>query len=175
MEREGTVTSGASFDEWSSFFGQGGEPAELPRVTIDSALEIPAVLDAVTFLSRTLAALPLHAYREGEDKTEKVDGSLQMLLNEAPNEEWSSFAFRQYFWHQVFTGGRGLAWIERRGVTPVAIWPIDPTQTTVHRVAGRRVYRFDGKDYPADEESIDAEKADEALSVAIKLKDIGTA
>lgn len=30
------------------------------------------------------------------------------------------------------------------------------------------------EDYPADEEGIDAEKADEALSVASKLKDVGT-
>lgn len=149
MERTDTVTSGADWSEWSSFFGQGAEGAQLPNVTIDSALEVPAVLDAVTFLSRTLAALPLHAYREATDKTEKVDGPLQMLLNEAPNPEWSSFGFRQYFWQQVFTGGRGLAWIERRGVTPVAIWPLDPSQTTVRRVNGRRFYRFDGKDYPA--------------------------
>lgn len=30
------------------------------------------------------------------------------------------------------------------------------------------------EDYPADEEGVDAEKAEEALSVAAKLKDIGT-
>lgn len=31
------------------------------------------------------------------------------------------------------------------------------------------------QDYPTDEESIDAEKPEEALSVASKLKDLGTA
>lgn len=149
LERPETISSGASWEDWSAFMGNGGGPAELPHVTIETALEVPAVLDAVTFLSRTLAALPLHAYREADDKTEKVDGELQMLLNEAPNEEWSSFAFRQYFWQQVFTGGRGMAWVERRGVKVVAIWPLDPSRTTVRRQGGRKIYRCGNVEYPA--------------------------
>lgn len=149
FERPDTVTSGASWDEWSSFLGHGNERAQLPHVTIETALEVPAVLDAVTFLSRTLAALPLHAYRDADGDTEKVDGELQMLLNEAPNPEWSSFAFRQYFWQQVFTGGRGMAWIERRGSRPVAIWPLDPARTSVRRSGGRKVYRCNNVEYPA--------------------------
>lgn len=149
FERPETISSGASWEDWSAFMGNGGGPAELPHVTIETALEVPAVLDAVTFLSRTLAALPLHAYREADDKTEKVDGELQMLLNEAPNEEWSSFAFRQYFWQQVFTGGRGMAWVERRGVKVVAIWPLDPNRTTVRRQNGRKIYRCGNIEYPA--------------------------
>ena len=32
----------------------------------------------------------------------------------------------------------------------------------------------DMQDYPADEEGVDTEKPDEALKVALKLKDIGT-
>ena len=148
IERPETITSGASWEEWQSFFGQGGS-RELPHVTIETALEVPAVLDAVTFLSRTLAALPLHAFRQAEGEAEKVDGDLAMLLNEAPNAEWSSFSFRQYFWQQVFTGGRGVAWIERRGVTPIAIWPLDPTRTTVRRQGGRKIYRCGNIEYPA--------------------------
>ena len=148
LERD-QISSSASWDEWASFFGQAGDRAQLPHVTIETALEVPAVLDAVTFLSRTLAALPLQAYRNAEGEAEKVDGELQMLLNEAPNAEWSSFAFRQYFWHQVFTGGRGLAWIERQGSRVIAIWPLDPTRTTVRRQGGRKIYRCNNQEYPA--------------------------
>jgi hypothetical protein len=43
-------------------FGIGD--VSLPTCTIDAALSIPAVWAAVSFLSRTLAALPLHAYRD---------------------------------------------------------------------------------------------------------------
>lgn len=144
-----TISSSASLEEWLSFFGAQSGNVSLPAVTIESALEVPAVLDAVSFLSRTLAALPLHAFRRAEGETERADGELQMLLNEAPNPEWSSFAWRQYSWQQLFTGGRMVSWIERKGVRAVAIWPMDPSQTTVVRRGGKKFYRFDGREYPA--------------------------
>jgi HK97 family phage portal protein len=126
------------------------QPGGLPAVTLDSALTVPAVAASVSFLSRSLANLPLHAYRDaGDAGSVRAGGKLQRVLNEAPNTEWSSFGFRQYFWQQVFTGGRGLAWIERVGANVDAIWPIDSTRATVKRVAGRKVYSFEGKEYPA--------------------------
>lgn len=122
---------------------------ELPHVTIESALEVPAVFDAVGFLSRTLASLPLHAYRSTSGETKRADGDLQMLLNEAPNPEWSSYDWRKYMWQQVFTGGRGVTWIERAGSKVLGLWPMDPTRTSVRRQSGRKIYRFNDKEYPA--------------------------
>lgn len=145
-----TIPISANADDWMAFFGINGGNRQLPHVTIESALEVPAVLDAVTFLSRTLAALALHSYRKtAEGDAERLDGDLQMLLNEAPNPEWSSFEWRRYMWQQVFTGGRGLTWVERVGVKPVALWPMDPGLTTIVRRGGRRYYRFGSNEYPA--------------------------
>ncbi len=121
----------------------------LPNVTIPTALTVPAVSAAVTFLPSTLASLPLHVYKATAEGQERVKGGVQKLLNESPNPEWTSFGFRKYFWHQVFTGGRGLAWIERSGSNVVAIWPMEPARTKVKRVAGRKVYDFGGKQYDA--------------------------
>lgn len=150
FERPTEISSGAGWDEWASFLGVGtANGPQLPHVTIETALEVPAVLDAVTFLSRTMASLPLHVFKAGEGETEKVSGELPMLLNEAPNSEWTSFGWRQYFWQQVYTGGRGMSWIERQGSKPVAIWPLDPANTVVARVGGRKIYRSGGHDYPA--------------------------
>ncbi|CAD7336133.1 phage portal protein [Sphingomonadales bacterium 58] len=120
----------------------------LPPVSIDAALGVPAVMCAVGFLSRALASLPLQAFRGGEGG-EKIDGNLAMLLNEAPNEEVSSFEWRRHKWQQVFTGGRGMSWIERAGVKPIAIWPLDPRDTTIVRRDGRKYYRNGGREYPA--------------------------
>lgn len=140
----------ASAEEFLSFFGQmSGNNASLPIVTLDSAMEVPAIASIVNFLPRTLANLPLHAYHEKNGEADKIDGQLAMLLNEAPNPEWSSFEWRRYMWTQVFTGGRGLSWIERQGSKLVAIWPMDPTLSTVVRKNGRKTYKFDGKEYPA--------------------------
>ena len=130
------------------FFGVTS--ANLPAVTIDSALTVPAVAAAVGFLSRSMANLPIHAYADrGEAGSEKLGGKLQRVINEAWNEEWSSFAARQYFWGQVFTAGRGLAYIERTGRNAESLWPLDATATTVARVGGRKVYVYQGRNYPA--------------------------
>jgi HK97 family phage portal protein len=138
----------ASADDLYAFFGLLHDRGQLPPVTIESALEVPAVFDAVNFQSAALAGLPLHAFK-GE--ASKIDGELAMLLNEAPNPEWSSFAWRKYMWQQVFTGGRGLTWIERAGIKPMALWPMDPSLTTVARKGGQRVYRFGNHEYPAED------------------------
>jgi len=124
----------------------------LPAVTIESALTVPAVWAAVSFLSRTLAALPLHAFRNVDDKPERIKGGLETLIHEAPNPEWTSFKLRQHFWQQVFTGGRGLLYIERSGSNIVGLWPIDPTKAQFKRTAtGVTTYKVGDKTFSASE------------------------
>lgn len=130
-----------------TFFGL--QSANLPTVTIDSALTVPAVSAAVTFLSRCLANLPLQAFRTKEEGAQRIKGGIDSVLNQAPNDEWTSFGWRCYFWQQVFTGGRGLSWIERSGTAVVNIWPMDHAQTVVKRIGGQKFYDFDGRLYPA--------------------------
>lgn len=136
-----------SSENFMAFFGVNG--ANLPTVTIDRALTVPAVAAAVAFLSRTLASLPMHAYRETKDGAKRVGGKIEAIVHDAPNDNQDSFKFRQYFWQQVFTGGRGLAWIERGPQSVENIWPLDPTKTTIQRRAGRVTYHSEGKEYPA--------------------------
>lgn len=120
----------------------------LPAVTIDSALTVPAVWAAVSFLSRTLAALPLHAYRKEDGKGVRIEGGLETLIHEAPNKGWTSFKLRQHFWQQVFTGGRGLLYIERSGTNIVSLWPMDPTRVQIRRSPlGETTYNLDGTSY----------------------------
>lgn len=135
-----SIKSSASGAELLAYFGM--KSAGLPVVTIDTAMKVPAVARAVDFLSSSMASVPLHAFKTADGKTSRLGGQLQRILNEAPNPEWSSFAFRKYLWAQRFTGGRGLAWIERAGTSVVALWPMDPTKTTVKRVGFRKVYEF---------------------------------
>ncbi|MDW5315008.1 phage portal protein [Rhizobium sp. PL01] len=152
-KRSGSIenpTVPVSAENFMQFFGV--QSGNLPSVTIDSALRVPAIAAAVSFLSGSLANLPLHAFKPKGDGSERIKGGIQKLLNEAPNPEWTSFGWRKYFWQQVFTGGRGVSWIERNGATTAAIWPMDPSTTVVKRVNGRRIYVFDGKsEYPASD------------------------
>ncbi|MGN6536944.1 MAG: phage portal protein [Mesorhizobium sp.] len=143
-----------SAENFLAYFGI--QSLNLPAVTIDSALAVPTVWAAVAFLSRTLASLPLHAYRSTKDGPKRLTGKLETVVHDAPNAEQGSFKFRQWFWQQVFTGGRGLAWIERTPQGIDALWPMDPWKTTVRRVGGKIFYQFADathkfKEYPAED------------------------
>jgi HK97 family phage portal protein len=129
-------------------FGLDG--VQLPPVGTESALTVPAFCSGVTFLSRSLATLPLHAFRKGTDGNQRIMGGLETLIHEAPNPEWTSFKLRQYFWQQVFTGGRGLIWIERSGSNITGLYPVNPTRTSIRRdEMGRTTYEIAGKVFPA--------------------------
>jgi HK97 family phage portal protein len=144
LESETVPVSSQNFLE---FFGLDSH--RLPAVSIASALKVPAVTAAVMFLSRTMATLPKHVYRRTDSGPQRIKGKLQTTIHEAPNDEMGAAKFWQYFWQQVFTGGRGLAWIERSGGGVEALWLIDPSKATIKRTAGRLVYAFDGKTYPS--------------------------
>lgn len=136
-----------SSENFMAFFGINS--VTLPSVTVDSALTVPAVWAAVAFMSRTLASIPRHAYRDSKDGAKRVTGKLEIVVNAAPNDTIGAFAFWQWFWGQVFTHGRGLAYIERTAQGIDSLWPMDPTKTTIKRVGLKVVYQFEGRDYEA--------------------------
>lgn len=175
-----------SAENFMAFFGV--QQASLPLVTIDAALTVPAVLAAVAFMSRTLAALPRHAYRDSKEGAKRVGGKLETVVNRAPNETMGSFAFWQWFWQQVFTGGRGLAYIDRTPQGVDSLWPMDPAKTVIKRIGFKTVYQFDGRDYSADD-VIDVpfmlhsdgvkhygpiQRAAKAIQLAIAMNDYGS-
>lgn len=134
------ITQNATSEEILAFFGLN--PASLPIVTSQSALKVPAVLAAVTFLSRTMATLDLGAFSDTADGPVAVKGRLQTLVSSAPNPEWSSFGARVFFWQQVFTQGRGLFAIVRQNGQPFELWPINSEWTSVTLNAfGEKTYR----------------------------------
>src|SRR5690554_4730775 len=85
--------------EFVQFFGM--DSVSLPSVTTASALKVPAVNAAVNFLSRTLAALPLHAFERKDGSAERENGDIEKVLR-TPTPEMDGFKARQYFWQQVF-------------------------------------------------------------------------
>lgn len=140
-----TVRVGA--DDFLAFFGVKN-PINLPPVTIEAALRVTPVAAAVLFLSRTMAALPLHAYRRKGDGAERENGAIEDLLA-APNDEMDSCKLRQYVWQQFFTGGRGLIWIERVGDAIENLWALNPLKVLVRRRGMRLFYVIDGVEYPS--------------------------
>lgn len=133
------ITQNATREELIAFFGL--DPSKLPSVTVESALRVPAVLAAVTFLSRTLATVTLEAFRDSKNGPEKVGGRLQTLVRDAPNPEWTSFGARVFFWQNLFLYGRGLFAILRQNGQPYEIWPMNvPAVRVVMNEFGEKTY-----------------------------------
>lgn len=114
-------------------------------VTTETALGVPAVWAAVNFTGGTIAGLPLNLYRRGANGTRErvTDDPLASILHDAVNDELSSFAWRKALFENVFTGGRGLTFIERNGAGRVMnLWPLNPAWVTVKLHDGRRSYHY---------------------------------
>jgi len=117
----------------ASLFDWGGTASSGVRVNTDSALTVPAIWDAVNFLSGTMAKLPVHIYSREDGIRTRPD--VERLLNFAPSEHDSSFEWRKYSFDQVFTYGRSYSVIERNGAGRVMnIVPIDPREIKVREV-----------------------------------------
>lgn len=67
-----TIAVSAGYGDFLGFFGVN--PTNLPVVTTDTALNVPAVAAAVAFLSRTMAALPFHAYKNTKEGAQRLTG-----------------------------------------------------------------------------------------------------
>lgn len=148
-----------------SFLGLDGHSDYGERVSIDTALGVPAIWAAVNFLSGTLAGLPCKVYRRTGSGRKEISGGIATLLHDAVNDEMSSFEWRKYFFDQVFTQGRGVSFIERTATgRPINIWPLEPEKLTVRRVDGRRLY-----DYRDGDRKITYE-ASEVIDVPFMLK-----
>lgn len=125
------------------FLGMSGVSAAGVSVSLQNALEVPAVFAAVNFLSGTLAGLPLHVFKKTEAGRERVDDTLSRILHDAVNNEMSSFAWRKYLFERALTGGRGLTFIERNAMGRVInLWPLDPSNVRVTLRGGRKFYSY---------------------------------
>lgn len=114
-------------------------------VTAETALEVPAVWCAVNFIASTFASLPLQVFlnQDGGRATATKD-PLYSILHDAPNPEWTSFAWRKYSMVNTLIRGRSLTFIERNKAGRVMnLWPLDPCKTTIERIEGRKRYIYE--------------------------------
>ncbi len=131
-------------DRLISFFGMSATAATGERVTIESALGVPAIWDAVNFISGTMAGLPMHVYKRTKEGRDRESGPLARVLHDVVNEDLvSSFAWRKQLFEHVLTGGRAFTFIERgaSGRT-LNLWPLDPAKVTIRREGHKTVYLY---------------------------------
>lgn len=125
------------------FFGQSASGANVNERT---AMSMTAVYGCVRVLSESIASLPLHVYKRGENgNREKAENlPLYTLLHDTPNEEMSSFTWRETLMTHLLLYGNAYCQILRNGRGEViALYPLLPNRMTVERdESGQLFYRY---------------------------------
>lgn len=123
----------------SFFFGPA---ASGKTVNERTAMQIAAVYACVRILSETLASLPLNVYRQTENGKEKaLNHPLYSILHDEPNDEMTSFVFRETLMSHLLLWGNAYAQIIRdaRGRV-VALYPLLPDRMEVDRTEGGELF-----------------------------------
>jgi HK97 family phage portal protein len=113
-----------------------------------TAMQTGAVYACVRILAEAVAGLPVHVFERNADggKTLASGHPLYTLLHDEPNEEMTSFVFRETLMSHLLLWGNAYAQIIRDGNgTPVALMPLLPSKMAVEREAkGTLVYSYSG-------------------------------
>ena len=115
-----------------------------PHVTPHNSLGCSSVAACVRLLSETIAALPLHVYRDdGKSKTIETGHPIYDLIHSKPNEFQTSFSWVQQAITHCLLHGNFYALIERDSSgQPVGLWPLNPYGVIVEAVDGEVRYRY---------------------------------
>lgn len=115
-------------------------------VTERSAMQMTAVYACVRILSEAIAGLPLHLYRYKTDggKEKAIDHPLYLILHDEPNQEMSSFVFRETLMTHLLLWGNAYSQVIRNGRGEViALYPLMPNRMSVNRdEKGKLYYRY---------------------------------
>lgn len=111
------------------------------KISERTALNNTAYYACVRVIAETLAQVPLKVYERltGGGRRPAEGHPLWPLLAVAPNDQLSSFQFRELLVSHVVSWGNGYAEIVRDGAGRITeLWPITPDRVTPERVGGRK-------------------------------------
>ena len=113
----------------------GGGSASGVRVDELRAMQTSAVYACVKILAETVASLPLHLYKKGKNgKNETAEQHpLFSCLYESPNEEMTSFEFRETMMTSLLLWGNAYARKIRKNGHVAELWYLKPNLMTVER------------------------------------------
>ena len=113
-------------------------------VNENTALKSTAVFACVRVLAETIASLPLFVYRRIDRGKEKAtEHPLYQILHDRPNEEMTSFTFRETLMGHLALWGNAYAEIVRdRGGRVRELWPLRPDKTWPERDKTAKKLRY---------------------------------
>lgn len=118
------------FDKILNFFGNGfnrvgqmpifGRSSAGKSVTPSSALQLTVVYACIRIIAETIASLPFNIFEITDNGKEKAyTHPLYSILHDAPNDEMTSFIFRETLTNHLMTYGNAYAQIIRNGLNQV--------------------------------------------------------
>jgi len=113
------------------------------RVTERSSMQMTAVYSCVRILAEAVAGLPLHLYKYNDSggKEKALAMPLYFLLHDEPNEEMTSFVFRETLMTHLLLWGNAYAQVIRNGKGEVvALYPLMPNRMRVDRDSKGNIY-----------------------------------
>ena len=118
-----------------------------------TAMQTTAVYSCVRILAEAVASLPLHIYQYTDKGKERVaDHPLYSVLHDEPNEEMTSFVFRETLMSHLLIWGNAYAQIIRDGAGRVlGLYPLLPNKTQVDRADNGEIiyiYSRDSEENP---------------------------
>jgi len=133
-------------DAWMRRYFGGIESKAGVRVDEETAMKYSAVYGCVRIISETIASLPLNVYtRLDRGKKKNTNHYLYRILHTQPNEEMSSFLWREMALAQVLLWGNHYSQIIRDGYNRVLeLWALFPERMKVERRQRdkKRIYRY---------------------------------
>ncbi len=113
----------------------GGNSNSGVRVDELRAMQTSAVYACVKILAETVASLPLHLFKKGKDgKNETAEQHpLFSCLYETPNEEMTSFEFRETMMTSLLLWGNAYARKIKKNGHITELWYLKPQYMTVER------------------------------------------
>ncbi|WP_394526864.1 phage portal protein [Lacrimispora sp. JR3] len=118
-----------------------------------TAMQTTAVYSCVRILAEAVASLPLHIYQYTDKGKERVaDHPLYPILHDEPNEEMTSFVFRETLMSHLLIWGNAYAQIIRDGAGRViGLYPLLPNKMQVDRADNGEIiyiYSRDSEENP---------------------------
>ena len=125
---------------YSFFFGRTNSGKV---VNENTAMQTTAVYACVRILAEAIASLPLHVYeyKDGGGKELLTDHPLYYLLHDEPNDEMTSFVFRETLMSHLLIWGNAYAQVIRDGAGRVlGLYPLLPNKVSVERDEHGEIY-----------------------------------
>lgn len=101
-----------------------------------TAMQTTTVYACVRILAESIASLPLHLYfyRKDGGKEKAVNNPLYFILHDSPNQDMTSFIFRETMMHHLLIYGNAYAQIIRNGRNEIlGLYPLMPNRMEVSR------------------------------------------